>query len=140
IAAAAACPLASPVAGAFLAGVLAAGVWERGERLNRTAIAAATVAFVLTVAPNLAFPEPGRFPFVFSSFVAIPVWCAGALFLTWRADGERRLRRVFVGYVLAATAIYLTPNALGGNAVRLGALFGGPLLAAVLLAHRPLPR
>ncbi len=140
IAAAAACPLASPVAGAFLAGVLAAGVWERGERLNRTAIAAAAVALVLTVAPNLAFPEPGRFPFVSSSFVAIPLWCAGALLLTWRAEGEARLRRVIVGYVVASTAIYLTPNALGGNAMRLGALFGGPVLAAVLLSHRPLPR
>jgi hypothetical protein len=140
ILAAAACPLASPVAGAFLAGVVAAGIWERGERLNRTAIAAAAVAFALTVAPNLAFPEPGRFPFVWSSFIAIPVWCAGALFLTWRADGEARLRRVIVGYGLASTAIFLTPNAVGGNAVRLGALFGGPVLAAVLLSHRPLPR
>ena len=139
IAAAAACPLASPVAGAFLAGVLAAGVWERGERLNRAAIAAAAVALILTVAPNLAFPEPGRFPFVSSSFVAIPIWCAGALFLTWRADGEGRLRRAVFGYAVAATAIYLTPNAMGGNAVRLGALFGGPVLAAVLLSHRPLP-
>ncbi|MBS1862125.1 MAG: hypothetical protein JSS68_10480 [Actinobacteria bacterium] len=140
IAAAVACPLASPVAGAFLAGVLLAAVWERGERLDRSAIAAALVALVLTVVPNLAFPEPGRFPFVFSSFVAIPLWCAGALFLTWRAEGEARLRRVIVGYALASTAIFLTPNALGGNAVRLGALFGGPILAAVLLARRPLPR
>jgi hypothetical protein len=138
--AAGACPLASPVAGAFLAGVVAAGLWERGERISRAAIAAAVVALVLTVAPNLAFPEPGRFPFVFSSFVAIPVWCAGALFLIWRAEGEGRLRRVIIGYALASTLIYLTPNALGGNAVRLGALFGGPVLAAVLLAHRPLPR
>jgi hypothetical protein len=137
--AAAACPLASPVAGAFLAGIVAAGLWERGERISRAAIAAAVVALVLVVAPNLAFPEPGRFPFVFSSFIAIPVWCAGALFLTWRADGEGRLRRVIVGYALASTLIYLTPNALGGNAVRLGALFGGPVLAAVLLSHRPLP-
>jgi hypothetical protein len=138
--AAAACPLASPVAGAFLAGTVAAGAWERGRRLDRAAIAAAVVALVLTVAPNLAFPEPGRFPFVFSSFVAIPIWCAGALFLTWRAGGEARLRRVIVGYAVASTAIFLLPNALGGNAVRLGALFGGPVLAAVLLAHRPLPR
>ncbi|HEX3736147.1 MAG TPA: hypothetical protein VHV53_01285 [Solirubrobacterales bacterium] len=138
--AAAACPLASPVAGAFLAGIVLAGLWERGERVSRWAIAAAVVALVLTVVPNLAFPEPGRFPFVFSSFVAIPVWCAGALFLTWRADGEGRVRRVILGYALASSLIFLTPNALGGNAVRLGALFGGPLLAAALLAHRPLPR
>jgi hypothetical protein len=140
IAAAAGCALASPVAGAFLAGVLAAGVWERGERLNRSAIAAAAAALILTIAPNLAFPEPGRFPFVVSSFVAIPIWCAGALFLTWRAGGEARLRRVFIGYAIAGVAIFLTPNAMGGNAVRLGALFGGPVLAAVLLSHRPLSR
>jgi hypothetical protein len=139
ILAAAACPLASPVAGAFLAGVVIAGAWERGERLNRTAVAAASVALVLTVAPNLAFPEPGRFPFVWSSFISIPIWCAAALFLTWRMDGEARLRRVILGYAIAATAIFLVPNALGGNAARLGALFGGPVLAAILLSHRPLP-
>ncbi|MBS1844990.1 MAG: hypothetical protein JST53_11280 [Actinobacteria bacterium] len=139
IAAAAACPLASPVAGAFLAGVIAAGVWERGERLSRAAIGACAAALILTIAPNLAFPEPGRFPFVTSSFISIPIWCAGALFLTWRADGEARLRRVVLGYALASTAVFLTPNALGGNAVRLGALFGGPVLAAVLLSQRPLP-
>lgn len=137
--AAAACPLASPVAGAFLAGILAAGLWERGERVNRAAIVAAAVALFLTVAPNLAFPEPGRFPFVWSSYISIPLWCAGALLLTWRAPGEGRLRRVIVGYALASTLIFLIPNALGGNAVRLGALFGGPVLAAALLAHRPLP-
>ncbi len=137
--AAAACPLASPVAGAFLAGAIAVGLWERGERLRRAAIVAALVAVILTVAPNLAFPEPGRFPFVWSSYISIPIWCAGALFLTWRAEGEGRLRRVIIGYGLASTLIFLTPNALGGNAVRLGALFGGPVLAAALLAHRPLP-
>ncbi|HTT93285.1 MAG TPA: hypothetical protein VMF55_01320 [Solirubrobacterales bacterium] len=140
ILAAAACPLASPVAGAFLAGVVIAGVWERDERLNRTALAAAAVALVLTVVPNLAFPEPGRFPFVWSSFISIPIWCAGALFLTWRLDGEARLRRVILGYAVAGTAVFLIPNALGGNAVRLGALFGGPVLAAILLSHRPLAR
>ena len=140
ILAAAACPLASPVAGAFLAGVVIAGAWERGERLNRTAVAAGAVAFGLTVIPNLAFPEPGRFPFVWSSFIAIPLWCAAALFLIWRLDGEARLRRVILGYAVAGTAVFLLPNALGGNAVRLGALFGGPVLAAILLSHRPLTR
>jgi multisubunit Na+/H+ antiporter MnhE subunit len=139
ILAAAACPLASPVAGAFLAGIVAAGAWERGKRLNRTAVAAAAIAFVLTVVPNLAFPEPGRFPFATSSFISIPLWCGAVLFLTWKLDGEARLRRVVLGYLVAAIAVFLLPNALGGNAVRLGALFGGPLLAAVLLSHRPLP-
>lgn len=140
VAAAAACPLASPVAGAFLAGVLLVGAVEPGRRPNRLAIAAGALALTLVLAPNLAFPESGHFPFVFSSYVAIPLWCAGALILTQgvRAE-ERQLRRVLVAYLLASTLIWLVPNAMGGNAVRLGALFGGPVLAAVLLSRRPRP-
>jgi hypothetical protein len=136
--AAALCPLASPVAGAFLAGVVLAGGVEPARRFNRLALGAGALALVLTVAPNLAFPEAGQFPFVFSSYVAIPAWCLGAMALTQgvRAE-ERQLRRVIVGYLLASTLIWLVPNALGGNAVRLGALFGGPVLAAVLLSRRP---
>jgi hypothetical protein len=140
IAAAAACPLASPVAGAFLAGVLLAGALEPGWRANRLAIAAGALSLTLVLAPNLAFPEAGHFPFVFSSYIAIPLWCAGALILTQGVRGEeRQLRRVLVAYVLASTLLWLMPNAMGGNAVRLGALFGGPVLAAVLLSRRPHP-
>jgi hypothetical protein len=138
--AAAACPLASPVAGAFLAGVVLAGTIEPGRRLSRLALAAGTISLALVVVPNLAFPEAGHFPFVFSSYVAIPLWCAGALVLTQGVrEEERQLRRVLVAYALAATLIWLAPNAMGGNAVRLGALFGGPVLAAVLLSRRPRP-
>jgi hypothetical protein len=137
ILAAAGCALSSPVAGAFLAGIVLAGAWERGHRVSRVAIAAGALALLLTIAPNLAFPEPGQFPFVFSSYIAIPLWCAGALFVTRNLPEERQLRRVIVGYLLASTLIWLTPNALGGNAVRLGALFGGPVLAAVVLSRRP---
>jgi hypothetical protein len=98
----------------------------------------ASIALALTLIPNLAFPESGQFPFAFSSYVAIPLWCGGALLLTRGfAARERRLRRVLVAYVLAATVLVLVPNPMGGNAVRLGALFGGPVLAAVMLAHRP---
>jgi hypothetical protein len=140
ILAAAACPLASPVAGAFLAGVLLVGALEPGRRLDRLALVAGGLSLALVLAPNLAFPEAGHFPFVFSSYVAIPLWCAGALILTQGVrEEERQLRRVLVAYVLAATVIWLTPNAMGGNAVRLGALFGGPVLAAVLLSRRPRP-
>jgi hypothetical protein len=136
--AAACCALASPVAGAFFAGIVLAGAWERGQRTNRAALIAGAVALVLVLAPNVAFPESGQFPFVFSSFVAIPLWCAGALILTRGVRAEEgQLRRVIVGYLLASTLLWLMPNALGGNAVRLGALFGGPVLAAVLLSRRP---
>ncbi len=137
VVAAAACALASPVAAAFLAGVVIAGVAEPGRRPNRAALAVAGLALALTVVPNVAFPEPGQFPFEFSSYVAIPLFCGGALILLRGLPEERQLRRVMIGYVLAATAIWLIPNAMGGNAVRLGALFGGPVLAAAMLAHRP---
>jgi hypothetical protein len=135
--AAAGCALASPVAAAFLAGVVLAGALEWGRPVNRAALGVAGLALLLTVAPNLAFPEPGQFPFVFSSFVAIPLWVGGALYILRGLPEERQLRRVLIGYLLVSTLIWLTPNALGGNAVRLGALFGGPVLAAVVLSRRP---
>ena len=136
--ASAACALSSPVAAAFLAGVILAGTLPRDRRTHLAAIWVASIALALTLIPNLAFPESGEFPFAFSSYVAIPLWCGGALLLTrGLAVEERQLRRVLIAYVLAATVLVLAPNPMGGNAVRLGALFGGPVLAAVMLAHRP---
>jgi hypothetical protein len=137
-AAAAACALSSPVAAAFLAGIVGVGLLERGRPVNRVALGAAAIALGLVLLPNLAFPESGQFPFAFSSYVAIPLFCGGALFVTrGLGDEERQLRWALIGYVLAATVLLVTPNPLGGNAVRLGALFGGPVLAAVMLARRP---
>ncbi len=137
-AAAAACALSSPVAAVFLAGVLLAGSAQRSGRAERTAVWAACLALGLVIVPNLAFPESGQFPFAFSSYIAIPLWCGGALFVTRGLAGEeRQLRRVIAAYLLASTVLWLAPNPLGGNAVRLGALFGGPVLAAVVLARRP---
>jgi hypothetical protein len=138
LAAGAACALSSPVAAAFLAGVLLAGTLPRDRRSHLAAIWVACLALALVLVPNLAFPESGQFPFAFSSYVAIPLWCGGALFVTRGLAGEeRQLRRVLVAYALAATVLWLAPNPVGGNAVRLGALFGGPILAAVVLARRP---
>ena len=138
LAASAACALSSPVAAAFLAGVLLAGTPSRDRRSDLAAIWAACLALGLVLVPNLAFPESGQFPFAFSSYIAIPLWCAGALVVTrGLANEERQLHRVLVAYALAATVLWLAPNPMGGNAVRLGALFGGPVLAAVMLAHRP---
>ncbi len=141
--AAAACALSSPVAAVFLAGVLLAGMVDLrapagDDRVRGRAAWAASIALALTLIPNVVFPGAGQFPFEFSSFVAIPLWCGSALYLTrGMAGSERRLRQGILAYMLAATAIWLVPNAMGGNAVRLGALFGGPVIAAALLAHRP---
>ncbi len=162
--AAAGCALSSPVAAVFLAGVLLAGTLDPATQLSRftrgwrgagfpsragrgalphdrtrgLAIWAACIALGLVLALNTAFPESGLFPFAFSSYIAIPLWCGGALLVTHGlAREERQLRRVLLAYVLASTVLVLAPNPLGGNAVRLGALFGGPVLAAVVLARRP---
>jgi hypothetical protein len=143
LALAAACALSSPVAAVFLAGVLVAGSVDlprRGRRgaAHARAIQVASVAFGLVLIPNILFPGAGQFPFVFSSYLAVPLWCGTALYLTRNLrEQERELRQVLIAYTLAATALWLVPNAMGGNAVRLGALFGGPVLAAVLLARRP---
>lgn len=168
LAAATCCALSSPVAAVFLAGVLIAASgadvdWSRFSRGWRGPVGAenggeaparrlppgrdgsrgralpvAFVALSLVLVPNLAFPEAGQFPFAFSSFVAIPLWCGSALFITRDLrEEERQLRWVIAAYLLASVAVWLVPNAMGGNAVRLGALFGGPVLAAVVLARRP---
>jgi len=109
-----------------------------GDRTRGLATLAAILVLALVAVPNLLFPNPGQFPFAFSSYVAIPLFCGGALYVTRGLAGEeRQLRRVLIAYALASTAVWLAPNAMGGNAVRLGALFGGPVLAAVVLAHRP---
>jgi hypothetical protein len=114
------------------------GLWPLSLKSFGPAVWAASIALALTLIPNLVFPGAGEFPFAFSSYIAIPLWCGSALYITRGLDGEeRQLRRVLVAYLLAATALLLLPNAMGGNAVRLGALFGGPVLAAVVLARRP---
>jgi hypothetical protein len=138
LAAGAACALSSPVAAGFLAGVLLAGTLPRDRRTQLASIWVACLALILVIVPNVAFPEGGQFPFAFSSYVAIPLWCGGALLLTrGLASEEGQVRRVLIAYTLAATVLWLAPNPMGGNAVRLGALFGGPVLAAIMLAHRP---
>jgi hypothetical protein len=133
-----ACALSSPVAAAFLAGVILAGSLADRRGASRAALWVAGVALVLTIVPNLAFPEPGQFPFSLSSFIAIPIWCAAALYVTRELrEEERQLRWAIAGYLLVSIALWLVPNPIGGNAVRLGSLFGGPVLAAVVLARRP---
>lgn len=168
LAAAAACALSSPVAAAFLAGILIAGLGEAvdWQRLSRgwrgrggaenggaaparrllhgrdgprgPALWAAAISLSLILIPNLAFPESGQFPFAFSSFIAIPLWCGSALYVTrGLREEERQLRFAIAAYLAISILIWLVPNPMGGNAVRLGALFGGPVLAAVVLTHRP---
>ncbi|HSI79516.1 MAG TPA: hypothetical protein VK919_02585 [Solirubrobacterales bacterium] len=119
--------LASPVAGVFVA-VAGIAVGLAGAR--RAGAALALPAAAATMFAGLAFPTTGEAPFTFSSFVAVPLFVAGALLVVPRE--QRAVRIGIVLYGLLALAVFAIPNPLGGNVVRLGALFGGPLAALCL--------
>jgi hypothetical protein len=119
--------LASPVAGVFVA-LAAAAWWLDQRRWWPVGLAACAVAPAAALA--LAFPEGGTFPFVASSF-----WpaLAAALAVLLALPRDARLLRIGTGlYALAMVASFAFATPMGGNAVRLGALFAGPVLAAVL--------
>jgi hypothetical protein len=137
--------LLSPVAGLFLALLgVTLGVARIIERPAMPAIAgspgrsvgkaaAFTLAALLPPAfLSLAFPDGRQGPFVFSAFWPLPLLALG--FAAAVPKRERALRIGALLYALAGTAAYVVDTPLGGNAVRLGALAGGPLLAAALLA------
>jgi len=119
--------LASPVAGAFVA--LAAAAWwlsHRGWQPLVVGAFAVLPAAILT----FAFPEGGNFPFVATSF-----WPALAVVIAvgYVIPIEARAVRAGVGlYALAMVASFALASPMGGNVVRLGALFAGPMLAALL--------
>lgn len=147
------CPLASPVAGAFLA--LAALAWVLGGRLgqkrfadehdqppgNRARglrravlpVALLCAALVPTALAAIAFPEGGSEPFVPSAFYPpLAATLALALVIPRR---RRALRAGSLLYALALIACYVVPTPVGGNVDRLGALLAGPLLACALVAQ-----
>jgi hypothetical protein len=149
------CPLASPVAGAFLA--LAALAWALGGRLGQARFAdehepppgnrARSVRRALLPAALLcaalvpiallaiAFPEGGTEPFVASAFYpALAATLALAVAIPRR---RRALRAGTVLYALALAACFVVSTPVGGNIDRLGALLAGPLLACALIAQPP---
>jgi hypothetical protein len=142
LALAVACSLASPVAGLFLAlaGValaLARRFPPAGEPRDnaRAGAALAAAALVPPVALSVAFPEGGHEPFVLSAFLPLPAFALAAAWLVPRRHHALRVGAALYG--LAGIAAYLIETPMGGNAVRLGALLGGPLLVcAVPLAGR----
>ena len=125
-----ACTLASPVAALFLA-LAAVAMTLAGNRRALILAAAALVPILLLVA---AFPEGGYEPFAGSAFLPLPILSlAAALVIPAR---HRALRIGAVLYAVAGTAAYLIHTPVGSNVVRLGALFGVPLLLSVPRVHR----
>jgi hypothetical protein len=126
-AAAVATTLASPVAGAFIAlGALAWWLVDRGWAPVALGAAALVPAGVLA----LAFPEGGSFPFVGSSFW--PGLAAAVAFALAVPRDARIVKLAGALYVALLIAAYALSTPMGGNAMRLGALAAGPLLACLL--------
>jgi hypothetical protein len=138
--------LASPVAGLFLA--LAAVAWwvgapaaarRPGAPADRRPAGAAAVgagALAAVGALVLAFPEGGVEPFAASAF-----WPGMGLLAATATVLGRREPVLLAGCLLSMASIaasFALDTPMGGNATRLVALVGGPLVAAALWGRRPL--
>jgi len=133
-----ACSLASPLAGLFLALAAVAHILARAWRPGDSspagrAVPLAIAAIAPALALALAFPEGGREPFVSSAFLPLALIAAGAVLL---AKEERVLRIGAALYCVGGVGAFVLATPIGGNVTRLGALFGGPVLAAALLGRR----
>jgi hypothetical protein len=130
------CPLGSPVAGLFLAMAgVAYAIAERHDRTNRLeGLAIAAAAFLPPVFLAWAFPEGGWAPFPTSAYVPIPLFAIACLIVLPREEAALRWGAVLYG--LGATLALAVETPMGGNAVRLGALFGGPVLLCALWGRR----
>ena len=125
------CAISSPVAGLFLAMValgysMAAGTRSLDVR-HRDGVVLAASAFVPPALLTLTFPEGGYAPYPFSSYLPIPIFALAFLLVVPRS--QRTLRATAILYALGSTLALAIPTAMGGNTVRFGALFGGPVLA-----------
>lgn len=135
------CPLASPVAGVFLA--LAGGAWwlagvrSRTSRTSRLwGLALAAVAVAPTLALATLFPEGGSFPFRGVTLAFVLGVCAVVF---WAVPAEMATLRTGVAlYALACTAAFVLATPLGGNITRLGMDFAGPILACAMWPRRRL--
>jgi hypothetical protein len=133
---AALCPLGSPVAGLFLA--MAGTAYAIAERRDRTkrleGLAIAVAAMVPPLFLSWAFPEGGWAPFPTSAYVPIPLFAAACLIVLPREQSALRWGAALYG--LGSTLAIAIETPMGGNAVRLGALFGGPVLLCAIWGRR----
>jgi hypothetical protein len=135
LAAAAACPLASPVAGAFLALAAAARTVGSGRpELGRATVLALPVAIGGATMATL-FPEGGDDRFVATAFwPMLAVAVAGTALL---APGRRALRAGALLYVAVLVGAFVIPTPFGQNALRLPVLLGPALLMLAPRAAAP---
>jgi hypothetical protein len=127
--------LSSPVAAVFLALATVVGGLVQGRVRRAVAVAAATLVPLAVL--GLMFPERGEFPFWFSAYWPLALFCVLALVAVRGTDRDRDVYAVLAVYLALATLDWLIPSPFGGNITRLGALFGGPVLLALLMAREP---
>jgi hypothetical protein len=125
--------LASPVAAAFLALALAAHWWE--HRRTKTTILLLVATLLPAAALSVLFPEGGSFPFTLSAFLPTLAGTLLVIAVLWRG-ASRTLRAGLALYAVLLLASEALSTPMGGNAVRLGALFAGPLAALALWPER----
>jgi hypothetical protein len=94
----------------------------------------ALAAFLPPALLAAAFPEGGYMPFDLTTYAPVPAMALGAVVLLPRE--ERGLRLAAVLYALATTVALVVQTPMGSNAVRLGALFAGPIALAVVRRPR----
>jgi hypothetical protein len=133
VAGALACTLFSPVAGVFL--VLAAIAWAVTVAPRERALAAsvAIASGLPLVYLDFALPGGGQFPFWGSDFFVVVAVCAVGVVLV--PNALRPLRTGLALYAVAAGAVFMIPNPLGGNFGRLCAMFA-PALTLLLATVR----
>ncbi len=126
--------LCSPLAAAFLAMVcLAWAAYGSGRRGWLIATAGVSLGFIVAI--GVLFPGDGAFPFPWQGLVVTELLCLTALTPLVRTTPAVRLGALF--YAAASFFSFLVPNPLGGNAPRLAASIGVPLLACFLTAPGP---
>ncbi|MDX6717839.1 MAG: hypothetical protein QOJ63_93 [Solirubrobacteraceae bacterium] len=124
----AACTLASPVAGLFLA---MAGIAHWLVVRSRPGLWLAAATFTPAAVLSLLFPEGGSQPFPTVTLAAV-VLCCGLLL--WLLPAHERVLRTAVLLYLGATLLaFAVASPMGGNASRLGVAFAGPLLLCAAL-------
>jgi hypothetical protein len=127
------CPLASPVAGLFLA--IAAGAWgfaRAAIRINAWVVAALGIVPVLVLA--VLFPSPGAQPYELWALGCDLALCALCLLVVPTRLPVVRWAAGIYALILVATYLFATP--LGGNVSRLNQYAAGPLLACALWERR----
>jgi hypothetical protein len=126
--------LCSPLAAAFLAMVcLAWAAYATGRRGWLMGTAGVILGLILLL--GLLFPGDGAFPFPWQGLVVTELLCLTTLTPLVRTTPAVRLGALF--YAAATFFSFLVPNPLGGNAPRLAASIGVPLLACFLTAPGP---